>query len=178
MSFARLKERLPAFAPKDVRLNLSSLLQEDSFSERQRLGLSLACAIASRNADLVAAAEAEASTLDGPARDAARTAAALTAMNNVYYRFIHLVSDSTYRGLPAKLRMNVIADPGVPKTDFELWSLAVSALNGCGACTDAHERALREAGVPTTVVQAAVRCAAILQSVALALEPGPGGDPV
>jgi alkyl hydroperoxide reductase subunit D len=170
MSLAQLKERLPAFA-KDVRLNLSSLLQDDSLDQRQRLGLMLACALATRNPAVIAAAEAEAeSALDSSALDAARTAAALMAMNNVYYRFTHLVSDAAYRTLPARLRMNAIANPGVSKVEFELWSLGVSAINGCGACIDAHERALREAGVSPITIQAAVRCAAVLQSVAIALE--------
>jgi alkyl hydroperoxide reductase subunit D len=92
------------------------------------------------------------------------------AMNNVYYRFVHLASNKTYASLPAKLRMSVIGNPGVPKADFELWSLAVSAINGCGMCIDAHEKVLRETGVETAAIQTAVRFAAILQSVAIALE--------
>ena len=68
-------------------------------------------------------------------------------MNNVYYRFVHLVGNDEYAKLPARLRMNVIGSPGVDKTDFELYSLAVSAINGCGACVAAHERAVRKAGI-------------------------------
>ena len=66
--------------------------------------------------------------------------------------------------------MNVIASPGVPKADFELWSLAVSAINGCGMCIDAHEKVLVEAGVTTDAIQTAVRFAAIVQSAAVAIE--------
>jgi alkyl hydroperoxide reductase subunit D len=72
--------------------------------------------------------------------------------------------------MPARLRMNVIGNPGVPKTDFELWCLAVSAINGCGACIDAHEKVLRESGVSAEAVHAALRYAAIVQSAAVALE--------
>ena len=68
-------------------------------------------------------------------------------MNNIYYRFVHLVGNPDYATLPAKLRMNVIGNPGVPKTDFELYSLAVSAINGCGACVAAHDKVVRNAGV-------------------------------
>ena len=74
--------------------------------------------------------------------------------------------------MPARLRMNVIANPGVEKVDFELWSLAVSAINGCGACIDAHEKTLNEAGVAPASIQTAVRFAAIIQSVAVAIEAG------
>ncbi len=60
------------------------------------------------------------------------------AMNNVYYRFTHLAGNQEYRNMPAKLRMNVIGATGIDKIDFELFSLAVSAINGCGMCIDAH----------------------------------------
>jgi alkyl hydroperoxide reductase subunit D len=66
--------------------------------------------------------------------------------------------------------MNVIANPGVDKNDFELWSLAVSAINGCGTCIDAHEKALQKNGVSAEAIQTAVRFAAIIASVAVALD--------
>ena len=91
-------------------------------------------------------------------------------MNNVYYRFVHLASNAEYQTMPAKLRMNVIGNPGVPKVDFELWSLAVSAINGCGMCIDSHEKVLRDAGVDAQTIQTAVRFASVLQSLAVALE--------
>ena len=72
--------------------------------------------------------------------------------------------------MPAKLRMNVIGKPGVDKADFELWSLAVSAINGCGMCIDAHEDVLRKAGMSSEQIQTAIRYAAIIQSAAVALE--------
>ena len=65
---------------------------------------------------------------------AARAAAAIMGMNNIYYRFLHLVEDAEYQTMPARLRMNVIGNPGIDKLDFELLSLAVSAVNGCGLC--------------------------------------------
>jgi alkyl hydroperoxide reductase subunit D len=100
------------------------------------------------------------------------------AMNNVYYRFVHLASNKDYGSMPARLRMNAIANPGVEKADFELWSLAVSAINGCGVCIDAHEKALKEAGVSPSAIHTAVRFAAIMQSVAVALEAGPVALPL
>ena len=102
--------------------------------------------------------------LSPEALTAAKTAAAIMAMNNIYYRFVHLVGGD-YEHMPARLRMNVIAKPGVDKVDFELWSLAVSAINGCGLCIE-HEQALREAGVTAEAIQAAVRIAAVVHAVA------------
>ena len=170
MSIDTLKSQLPDFA-KDVRLNLGAVANDESLAEQTKYGLLLACAIATRNAEVAAAFDREATArLSREARDAARSAAAIMAMNNVYYRFAHLASNAAYRTLPAKLRMSVIGAPGVPKVDFELWCLAVSAINGCGACIDAHEKVLAEAGVTREVIQTAVRFAAIVQSAAVALE--------
>ena len=101
---------------------------------------------------------------------AAQAAAAVMAMNNVYYRFTHLVENEDYAKLPAKLRMNVMANPGTSKENFELWSLAVSAVNGCGRCMTAHERVLRTAGLSAEQVQAAVRIAAVVHAVAITLQ--------
>lgn len=170
MSFDTLKSKIPDFA-KDVRLNLSSMAQDESLTPQQKYGLFLACGIATRNADVIAACEAVARPhLSAAALDAARAAASIMAMNNVYYRFVHLASNKEYGTLPAKLRMNVIANPGVDKVDFELWSLAVSAINGCGMCIDAHEKVLKDAGISAATVQTAARFAAIIQSAAVALE--------
>ncbi len=170
MTIDSLKSRIPDFA-KDVRLNLSSLASDETLSPQQKYGLMVACGIASRNPEVRVALLSEATPHLAPAAlAAAKSAAAIMGMNNVYYRFTHLVSNGEYRTLPAKLRMNVIGNPGVDKVDFELWSLAVSAINGCGMCMDSHEAVLKKASVPTEVVQTAVRFAAIIQSAAIALE--------
>ena len=170
MSIESLKSAIPDFA-KDVRLNLSSMASDDSLTPIQKYGLFIACGIASRNALVRRALEAEAADkIDAVTQDAARAAAAIMGMNNIYYRFVHLAANKDYKTLPARLRMNVIGNPGVAKLDFELWSLAVSAINGCGMCIDAHEAVLRKAEVTTETIQTAVRFASIINSAALALE--------
>ena len=172
MPIERLKDQIPDFA-KDVRLNLTSLMADESLGEQTKYGLLLAAAIASRNPTVTAAFAAVATEKLSPAAlAAAKAAASVMAMNNVYYRFVHLASNKEYGTMPARLRMNVIGNPGVEKADFELWSLAVSAINGCGACIDAHEKVVREAGVTSSAIQTAVRFAAIIQSVAIAIEAG------
>lgn len=175
MSIESLKQRIPEFA-KDVRLNLSSMASDETLSTQTKYGLILAAAVATRNADVIAAMEAEtADKLTPAATAAAKAAASVMAMNNVYYRFVHLASNKEYGTMPARLRMNIIASPGVDKTDFELWSLAVSAINGCGACIDAHEKVLQEAGVSSAAIQTV---AAIVQSIAVALEASAVAMPV
>ncbi len=170
MSLEALKSALPDYA-KDLKLNLSSLANEASLTEQQRAGSFVASALASRSPAVTEALVAEFGPKLSPAAlEAAKAAASIMAMNNIYYRFVHLVSAADYKTLPAKLRMNVIGKPGVEKVDFELWSLAVSAINGCGMCIDAHERELRKHGLGVDAVQAAVRIAAVVHAVAATLD--------
>lgn len=170
MSIETLKDLLPEYA-RDLKLNLGSLAAEPSLSEQQRAGTFIACALASRHKATINALFSEfGPKLSPEALSAARAAAAIMGMNNIYYRFIHLASAPDYRTMPAKLRMNVIGKPGVDKADFELWCLAVSAINGCGACIDSHEKVLRAAGLTTEQVQASVRIAAVVHAVAAVLD--------
>jgi alkyl hydroperoxide reductase subunit D len=169
MSLEALKNALPEYA-RDLKLNLSTLAAEPVLTQQQRAGAFIASALASRNDTTLRAIIAEfAPQLSPEALNAAKTAATIMAMNNVYYRFVHLVGGD-YKTLPAKLRMNAMAKPGVEKVDFELWSLAVSAVNGCGMCLEAHEHELRKAGLGVEQVQAAVRIAATVHAVAATLE--------
>jgi alkyl hydroperoxide reductase subunit D len=171
MSIDALKSLLPDYA-KDLKLNLSNVLGPNpALTEQQLWGTAVASAIAARNPALRETILAEAATKLGPAaRDAAKAAAAIMGMNNIYYRFTHLVGNDDYRTMPARLRMNVIANPGVDTLDFELWSLAVSAINGCGMCIEAHERELAKKGASKETIQAAIRIASVLHAVAVALE--------
>ena len=130
MSLKEFAGTLPDYA-KDIRLNVGSLLNEAHLPDQQKYGLLLTCAHGSGYKPLVDAAEAECvPKLTPEAATAARAAAAVMAMNNVYYRFTHLAGNDEYQRMPAKLRMNVIGQPGIDKVDFELFSLAVSAMNG------------------------------------------------
>ena len=169
MSLEALRAGLPDYA-KDLKLNLGSLATEPVLTVQQRAGTFIASALAARNATVTRALVAEFGPLLSPeALIAAKAAAAIMGMNNVYYRFTHLVGGE-YSRLPAKLRMNIMARPGVDKADFELWSLAVSAINGCGMCMEAHERVVVEAGLSREQVQAAVRIAAVVHAVAATLD--------
>ncbi len=170
MSIDTLKDRLPDYA-RDLKLNLSGLAAEPTLGAQQRAGSFVAAAIASRNPEVTEAILAAfGPELSPEAMQAAKAAAAIMGMNNIYYRFVHLASAPDYKTMPAKLRMNVIGKPGVEKADFELWCLVVSAVNGCGQCIDSHERELRKAGLSAEQVQAAVRIAAVVHAVAVTLE--------
>jgi alkyl hydroperoxide reductase subunit D len=168
-----LKDAIPDFA-RDLRLNLGSVLTTQGapgLNEQQIWSIALASAIAARNVAFTRGIEALArEKLDDAAVNGARSAAAIMGMNNVYYRFLHLVEDSEYQSMPARLRMNVLASPGIDRNDFELLSLAVSAINACGMCITSHERKLREHGVSREAIQSAVRIASVIHAVAVVLE--------
>lgn len=166
MSLKQFADALPDYA-KDLRLNLGSLLNDQLLGDERKYGLLLACAHGSGYRPLVESAEAEcAPKLPPEVANAARAAAAVMAMNNVYYRFVHLASNPAYGTMPAKLRMNAIGSHGIDKAVFELFSLAVSAMNGCGMCIDSHEKVLQQHGVKPETIQAAARIAAVMAAVA------------
>lgn len=169
----RIRDALPE-AASDLRLNLQSVLAEGALTPVQRYGVAIACAYASRDRDLVRALIATARThVDAPALDPAiddaRAAAALMGMNNVYYRFRHLVGKPSYGQMPARLRMQRIARTKGPKLDFELFCLAVSATFACEVCIRSHEEVLRDGGVSEASIHDAVRIAATVHGVAVAL---------
>ncbi len=173
MTLDTIRDSLPDFA-RDLKLNLGSVLTPagaPGLTEAQIWAIALSAAIASRHVafarDMAALARGH---LDERGVNAARAAAAIMGMNNIYYRFVHLTEDEEYGKLPARLRMNVIGSPGVERVDFELCSLAVSAINGCGACVASHERQLRQHGLGREAVQSAARIAAVIHAVAGVLE--------
>ena len=170
MSLEALRNRLPEYA-KDQKLNLGSLATEPVLNEQQRAGAFIASAIAARNPEVTKAVTAEfGPKLSPEALNAAKAAASIMGMNNIYYRFTHAVTAKEYASMRAGLRMNIIAQHGVSGTDFELWCLAVSAINGCSACMDSHEKAVVEKGVTREVVQAVVKIASVIHAVAVTLE--------
>jgi alkyl hydroperoxide reductase subunit D len=116
---------------------------------------------------VIAAALAEAAShLSPQALEAAKSAAAIMGMNNIYYRFQHLAKNPKYATLPARLRMNILRNHGIDPVDFELWCTAVSAINGCGLCVDSHEQTLRSKGMTEESILAAVRLASVIHALA------------
>lgn len=171
MSLQQIQESIPSYA-KDIKLNLSSLLNSETpLTKQQFWGVMIACAMNSKNQSLLQAIlQNAAEHISAEAISAAKSAAALMAMNNVYYRFTHSVTNAEYGKMSANLRMSVMAQPGIDKNDFELFSLAVSAMNGCGFCMDAHEKLLTSKSFSKESVQTAVRIAAIINATAITLD--------
>jgi alkyl hydroperoxide reductase subunit D len=170
MSMTALKAALPAYA-RDVELNLDSVLATDLLDEQQLWGAVLACAMTTRSPMVIRNAAAEAGDhLKPEAAEAAKAVAARMAVHNVYFRAKHLIGDEAYQHLPARLRRQVSSTPGVGAADVEAWSVAVSAITGCGVCLESHERSLRGAGVSREAVDEVLRVAAVIHALAVTLD--------
>lgn len=166
MNLEQLLDTVPAYA-KDLKLNLSNLLQQQELTPQQIWGTAVSTAFASRNPQLLSAIRDKAAeTLSPEALEAAKAAAAIMGMNNVFYRFHHLTSNEKYSTLPARLRMNVLRTHGIDHVDFELFCLAVSAINACDKCVDSHEKVVREKGLTEENVMGAVRLASVIHALA------------
>lgn len=169
MSIENLKSGLPEFA-KDLKLNLSSLARSTELNEQQLWGTFVATAAATKSATVLSEIADEARQhLSDEAFNAALGAASIMAMNNVAYRAKEFLGDD-YAQVRMGLRMNIIGSPGVDKADFELWSMAVSTINGCENCTAAHDAVIRKEGITKEQAWEAVKIAGTVAGVAQAVE--------
>jgi lipoyl-dependent peroxiredoxin subunit D len=165
MTLEQLGDSLPEYA-KDLKLNLQSVLRQTELSPAQTWGTAVSCALSIDSAPLLAAVKQEASThLSAEALNGAHAAFSVMSMNNVFYRFRHLTTNEKYATMPARLRMNVIKNHGADPLDFELWCLAVSAINACETCVGAHEKVLLDKGITEEQILAAVRIASVIFAV-------------
>jgi alkyl hydroperoxide reductase subunit D len=173
IALQRLLEQVPEVA-RDLRLNLTAVLEADSLTSAQRWGVAVASAHAAE-APVLAQALVEGARAAGvgePALEDARAAAAIMAMNTVYYRFRHMIGKPSYGEKPARLRMHRLGKPATTKADLELMSLAVAAIHGCELCVRAHEDVIVKAGLSEDQVHDAVRIAAAVRGVSQALALG------
>jgi len=171
MTLDALIDTLPPSA-KDLKLNFSTLVRNNTeLTEQQLWGTVVVAALATRSSALTAAALGTAPAhLSAKAIEAAKSIAAIMGMNNIWYRFHHLSTNPRYGEMPARLRMSGLRGHGVEEVDGELWSLAVSAINGCGKCVDAHEKAVREKGATEELVAAVVRVSAVIHAIGAVLD--------
>ncbi|MET8527660.1 carboxymuconolactone decarboxylase family protein [Micromonospora sp. NPDC005172] len=170
MGLDTIRAALPAYA-EDIARNLDATISDSTLTRAQTWGTALACAVAARNPLVLREIAAEALDHLGPdGVEAAKGAAAVMAMTNIYYRATHLVGDAAYASMPARLRMQIIARPGVDKSDFKLWCLGVSAISGCEVCLQTQEKALRRRGVTREQVHEALRISAVVHAAAVTLD--------
>jgi alkyl hydroperoxide reductase subunit D len=159
-----IKDALPEYS-KDVKLNVDSL-SRTSLPQEEVEGLVLASALATGNGKL-------SSWLTGfnfSEATAAASAATIMAQNNVWYPYLEMADDANLKGLPAQLRMNVIASHGgTTKARFEAYSLAASIIGKCHFCVKAHYETLKQEGYTVEQLRDIGRIAAIINSVSKVL---------
>jgi lipoyl-dependent peroxiredoxin subunit D len=165
-----IKEALPDYA-KDTRLNLDGVINRSSLDVVEANGCALAAAMATGNGKLVTFIQSGIEFSGNEVeRDAAMTASAIMAQNNVWYPYVEMAEDEALSGLPAQLRMNAIASHGgTTKERFESYSLAASIVGKCHFCVRAHYEGLKKMGYSVEQLRDIGRIAAVVNSVAKVL---------
>ena len=165
-----IKEALQDYA-KDTRLNLDGVINRSSLDVVEANGCALAAAMATGNGKLVTFIQSGIEFFGNEVeRDAAMTASAIMAQNNVWYPYVEMAGDDALSGLPAQLRMNAIASHGgTTKERFESYSLAASIVGKCHFCVRAHYDGLKKMGYSVEQLRDIGRIAAVVNSVAKVL---------
>jgi alkyl hydroperoxide reductase subunit D len=160
----QIKESIPEHA-KDIRLNLDAVINRSGLDEIDAHACALAAAIASGNGELAYEISMNGPLLGSPEREAAKTAAALMGMNNVYYPFTEMVGDDL-KGVPPGLRMNAYATHGgVTKKKFEMYALCASVVGKCHFCVKNHYDVLKKEGMTVQELQMVGKIAAVITAV-------------
>ena len=149
---------------RDLKLNFNSTLTSEHISEKECGLLGLSIAANNQNAILIKY-YTNYSLNNGATEEEVAEAiscASLLASNNVFYRFRHFTQKEKYSQIPARIRMQLMMKPVTGKEFFELLSLAVSAVNGCELCVNAHEDSLIKLGCTEERIFDAVRIASIV----------------
>ena len=149
---------------RDLKLNFTSTLTSSHLSEKECALVALSIAVNNNNAVLINFLEQQALEKGATAEEVAEAAgcASLLALNNVFYRFRHFTGKEKYTQIPARVRMQLMSSPVTGKEFFELMSIAVSAVNGCEMCVNAHEKSILALGSTEERVFDAVRIASII----------------
>lgn len=151
---------------RDLKLNLTSTFTSSHLTEKECALLALSIAVNNNNAVLTNFFEQLALSKEATAAEIAEAVgcASLLALNNVFYRFRHFTGKEKYTQIPARVRMQLMSSPVTGKEFFELMSIAVSAVNGCEMCVNAHEKSILALGSTEERVFDAVRIASIVTS--------------
>lgn len=159
----QLNENLPEYA-KDIRLNLDAVINRSSVDPDHALYLSIAAAFATGNSKLLTFLVSNAT--DEVEKNAALSAGAIMAQNNVWYPYIEMADDASLKGLPAQLRMNAISSHGgTTKGKFEAYSLASSIVGKCHFCVKAHYETLKQEGYGVEQLRDIGRIAATINAL-------------
>jgi alkyl hydroperoxide reductase subunit D len=161
----QIKESIPDHS-KDIKLNLDSVINRSPLDEVDTHACALAAAIMSGNGELAYEIQMNSPLRGTPEREAAKTAASMMGMNNIWYPFVEMADDPQLKGLPAGLRMQAYANNGgVTKKKFEMYALAASAIGKCHFCVKSHYDLLKKEGMTVQELQHVGKIAAVINAV-------------
>jgi alkyl hydroperoxide reductase subunit D len=161
----QVKESIPDHS-KDIKLNLDSVMNRSGLDEIDAHACAFAAALAAGNGDLAFEISMNGPLMGTDEREAAKTAASLMGMNNIYYPFVEMTEDPDLKGLPPGLRMNAYANHGgVSKKKFEMYALAASIVGKCHFCVKNHYDVLKKEGMTVTELQAVGKIAAVVAAI-------------
>jgi len=161
----QVKESIPDHS-KDIKLNLDSVMNRSGLDEIDAHACAFAAALAAGNGDLAFEISMNGPLMGTDEREAAKTAASLMGMNNIYYPFVEMTEDPDLKGLPPGLRMNAYATHGgVSKKKFEMYALAASIVGKCHFCVKNHYDVLKKEGMTVTELQAVGKIAAVVGAI-------------
>lgn len=152
---------------KDLKINVSNSLNLPNLSSKESALLALAVAINDKKEHLIVALTEIAQQQGANNAEVAETYACVSLLNvnNVFYRFRHFIKKDYYETTPAGIKMSIMMNPVMGKEFFELMSLAVSALNGCELCVNAHEDSLVKLGSSQARIYDSIRLAATIRGL-------------
>lgn len=152
---------------RDLKLNFNSTLTSEYLSEKECGLLGLSVAANNQNTVLINYYKNYSAKFGATEDDLAEavSCASLLASNNIFYRFRHFTQKEKYTQIPARIRMQIMMKPVTSKEFFELMSLAISAVNGCEMCVNAHEDSLIKMDTKEERIFDAIRIASLVTSV-------------
>jgi alkyl hydroperoxide reductase subunit D len=161
-----VKNSIPDWS-KDIKLNLDNVINRSLLSEEDTHAVALTAALACENGPLAHLIQIDETFSNYPIEaDAAKTAASLMGMNNIWYPYVEMTGDPELKGLPAGLRMNAYANhAGVSKKKFEMYALAASIIGKCHFCVKNHYDVLKKEGMTVQELQHVGKIAAIINSI-------------
>ena len=162
----QVKESIPDHS-LDIKLNLDAVINRSGLDPVDTHAVAYASALAAGNGGLAFEIEHNGPLFnDEKVREAAKTAAALMGMNNIYYPFVEMTDDPDLKGLQIGLSMNAYSNHGgVTKKQFEMYALAASIVGKCHFCVKIHYDVLKKEGMTLQELQMVGKIASVINAI-------------
>ena len=162
----RIKDSIPDHS-KDVKLTFDTVFKSTLLDEVDAHACAYAAAISAGNGELAYAIESgSVLSQNATVANAAKTAASLMGMNNVYYPFVEMTGDTDLKNTPPGIRMQAYMNhAGVTKVQFEMYALCASVIGKCSHCVKNHYDVLKKEGMTVQQLQHVGKIAAVINAI-------------